>query len=84
MQKVFERLFERVAGLDVHKAQVTAAVRVPDGEGGRLLDVAEFATTVRGPVGVARLACGAWGHASGDGGHRRVLAARVGDPGGRL
>jgi hypothetical protein len=30
MQKVFERLFERVAGLDVHKAHVTAAVRVPD------------------------------------------------------
>jgi transposase len=52
MQKVFERLFERVAGLDVHKAQVTAAVRVPDGDGGRLLDVAEFATTVRGLLGL--------------------------------
>jgi transposase len=52
VQKVFERLFERVAGLDVHKAHVTAAVRVPDGEGGRLLDVAEFATTVRGLLGL--------------------------------
>jgi transposase len=52
MQKVFERLFERVAGLDVHKAQVTAAVRVPDGDAGRLLDVAEFATTVRGLLGL--------------------------------
>ena len=47
-QQVFDRLLERVAGLDVHKAQVTAAVRVPDGDGGRLQDVAEFSTTVRG------------------------------------
>ncbi|MGH3131219.1 MAG: IS110 family transposase [Gaiellaceae bacterium] len=45
---MFERLFERVAGLDVHKAQVTAAVRVPDGRGGRLQEVAEFKTTVQG------------------------------------
>jgi len=52
MQQVFERLLERVAGLDVHKAQVTAAVRVPDGEGGRLQDVAEFSTTVRGLMGL--------------------------------
>ena len=48
MKQVFERIFERVAGLDVHKAQVTAAVRVPDGRGGRLQDVAEFKTTVQG------------------------------------
>src|SRR3982751_2284710 len=52
MQKVFERLFERVAGLDVHKAHCTAAVRVPDADGGRLLDVAEFQTTVRGLLGL--------------------------------
>lgn len=52
MQQVFDRLHERVAGLDVHKAQVTAAVRVPDGERGRLQDVAEFATTVRGLLGL--------------------------------
>jgi transposase len=48
VKQVFERIFERVAGLDVHKAQVTAAVRVPDGHGGRWQDVAEFATTVQG------------------------------------
>jgi len=47
-QQVFDRLLERVAGLDVHKAQVTAAVRVPDGDGGRVQHVAEFSTTVRG------------------------------------
>jgi transposase len=52
VQKVFDQLHERVAGLDVHKAQVTAAVRVPDGEGGRLQDVAEFSTTVRGLLGL--------------------------------
>ena len=48
MKQVFDRIFERVAGLDVHKALLTAAVRVPDGNGGRLLDVAEFKTTVQG------------------------------------
>jgi transposase len=48
VKQVFERIFERVAGLDVHKARVTAAVRVPDGHGGRWQDVAEFATTVQG------------------------------------
>jgi transposase len=40
-------IFERVAALDVHKAQVTACVRVP-GQGGREQHVAEFSTTVRG------------------------------------
>jgi transposase len=40
-------IFERVAALDVHKARVTACVRVP-GAGGREEHLAEFATTVRG------------------------------------
>ena len=44
-----ETVFERVAGLDVHKAQVTACVRVPAG-GGREQELAEFSTTVRGLV----------------------------------
>ena len=42
-----EVIFERVAALDVHKAQVTACVRVPR-EGPREQHLAEFATTVRG------------------------------------
>ncbi len=43
-----ETIVERPAGLDVHKAQVTACVRVP-GEGGeRVQHLAEFPTTVRG------------------------------------
>jgi transposase len=47
-----ETMFERVAGLDVHKAQVTACVRVPAASGAREQQVAEFATTVRGLVGL--------------------------------
>jgi transposase len=43
-----ETVFERVGALDVHKAQVTACVRVPDGVGGRAPHLAQFATTVRG------------------------------------
>jgi transposase len=50
VQRVFDRIHERVAGLDVHKAQVTAAVRVAGREGGRVCEVAEFPTTVRGLV----------------------------------
>ena len=43
-----ETIFERVAGLDVHKAQVTACVRLPTAPGGREQHLAEFSTTVRG------------------------------------
>jgi transposase len=53
MGRVFEQVFERVAGLDVHKAQVTACVRVPDAEGRRVAHLAEFATTVAGLLALA-------------------------------
>jgi transposase len=43
-----EVIVERPAALDVHKAQVTACVRVPDAEGVRQPQLAEFQTTVRG------------------------------------
>ncbi len=43
-----EVLVERQSALDVHKAQVTACVRVPDAGGGRLEHVEQFATTVPG------------------------------------
>lgn len=43
-----ETIVERPAALDVHKAQVTACVRVPGPGGERVLEVAEFQTTVRG------------------------------------
>ncbi len=45
-----ETIFERVGALDVHKAQVTACVRVPDGGGRREAHLAEFSTTVQGLV----------------------------------
>jgi transposase len=41
-------IVERPAALDVHKAQVTACVRVPAADGGREPHLAEFQTTVRG------------------------------------
>lgn len=48
-----ETIVERPAGLDVHRAQVTACVRLP-GEGGeREQHVAEFPTTVRGLLTLA-------------------------------
>ena len=43
-----ETIVERPAALDVHKAQVTACVRVPGVGGERVQEVAEFQTTVRG------------------------------------
>ena len=43
-----EVIVERAAALDVHKAQVTACVRLPSGRDARTQEVAEFATTVRG------------------------------------
>jgi transposase len=43
-----ETIFERVGALDVHKARVTACVRVPDGAGRREPHLAEFAATVHG------------------------------------
>jgi transposase len=39
---------DRAAGLDVHKAQVTACVRVPGRRRERVQEVGEFQTTVRG------------------------------------
>src|SRR5680860_445126 len=48
-----ETIVERPAGLDVHKAQVTACVRVPGPGGTREQHVAEFPTTVRGLLTLA-------------------------------
>ena len=41
-------IVERPAALDVHKEQVTACVRVPDGDGTRRSEVVEFSTMVGG------------------------------------
>ncbi|MDP9273223.1 MAG: IS110 family transposase [Chloroflexota bacterium] len=47
-----ETIVKRAAALDVHKAQVTACVRVPGRGGVRTQELAEFATTVRGLLGL--------------------------------
>jgi transposase len=57
LAKVFDQVHERVAGLDVHKAQVTAAVRIPAPDGGRLLEVTEFRTTVTGLLALRDWLC---------------------------
>jgi len=43
-----DTIYDRVGALDVHKAQVTACVRVPGASGTREPALAEFATTVVG------------------------------------
>jgi transposase len=40
-----EQVFERVCGLDVHKATIAVCVRVPDGKGKRVQYVQTFGTT---------------------------------------
>ena len=47
-----ETIVERPAALDVHKAQVTACVRVPNERGEREEQIAQFATTVGGLLGL--------------------------------
>jgi len=47
-----DQVVERPAGLDVHKAQVTACVRVPGQDGGPREEVREFKTTVRELLGL--------------------------------
>jgi transposase len=48
-----ETIVERPAALDVHKASVTACVRVPAGGGGRDEHLEQFATTVQGLLTLA-------------------------------
>jgi len=48
-----DRLIERCAMLDIHKSQITACVRVPDGAGGRRQEVREFASTTSGLLTLA-------------------------------
>jgi transposase len=48
-----EIVVERVCGLDVHKASVTACVRVPADAGERVKEVVTFRTTVPGLLALA-------------------------------
>jgi transposase len=49
-EAAMERLIERCAGLDVHKASVTATVRVPGDQGGRQTETRTFRATTAGLV----------------------------------
>jgi hypothetical protein len=49
-EEAVERLIERCAGLDVHKASVTATVRVPGDQGGRRTETRTFRATTAGLV----------------------------------
>jgi transposase len=71
-----ETIFERVGALDVHKAQVTACVRVPDHAGRRAPHLAEFSTTVQGLLALRDwLAAHRVTHVAMD--HRRLPDARA-------
>jgi transposase len=75
-----ELIVERPAALDVHKAQVTACVRIPDERGHRHEQIAEFATTVRGLLALRDWLAAHRVEQVCDGGHRCLLEGAVGDP----
>ena len=79
-----ETIYERVGALDVHKAQVTACVRVPEASGRREPASGGVLNDGHWPDSVARLAGGLSRDARRDGSDGRVLAAGVARPGGRL
>ena len=45
-----EKLFERCAGLDIHKDVIVACVRVPDAGGGRRQETRSYQTTTAAPL----------------------------------
>ena len=53
-----ERLIERCAGLDVHKATVTACARTPKASGERRQETRRFATTTQGLTSMAEWLAG--------------------------
>ena len=75
-------MVERCAGLDVHRDDVVATVRVP-GQGRRRWDqqTRTFRATLGGLAELAEWLAASGGHARGDGGDRRLLEDRL--PGAR-
>src|SRR6266704_1448396 len=70
-----EQIHDRVAGLDVHRDQVTVSVRTPGPRGGVHTEKARFGTTTGGLAALAEWLARGRGHAGRDGGHGRVLEA---------
>ena len=77
-------IVERQSALDVHKAQVTACVRVPGADGQRVQQRRAVQDDRARAAGVGGLAQSARGDACRDGGHRRLLEARLAFARGRL
>jgi hypothetical protein len=71
-------MVERPAALDVHKAQMTACVRMPAGRDGRSHEIAEFATSVRGLLPLHDRLCAHHVTPVGHGGYRCLLEASLG------
>ena len=67
-----QTIYERVGALDVHRAQVTACVRVPDDGGRREPHLAGVSTTVTGLMGLRD-----WLAAATPGTSSRSRAARL-------
>jgi transposase len=68
-----QQLFERVAGLDVHRQTVAVCVRVPGAAGERAQHIRMFGTTSRRLGRPARLVGSVSGDPGRHGEHRRVL-----------
>jgi hypothetical protein len=77
-----DAVVERVAGLDVHKKTVMAAVRTAGQGGRRWQEVREFTTYTEGLLALREWLVSEEVTPGGDGGHRRLLEAGVARLGG--
>ena len=69
-----DQIYDRVAGLDVHRDNVVACFRRLGPRGGVVFEKDRFRSTTAG-LGSGGVADGQAGGAGGDGGHWRVLEA---------
>ena len=77
-------MYERCAGLDVHKKTVVACVLIPDGQVGWGQEIPHLWDDDGRFARALRLAAGVWVHACRHREHRRLLEAGVQHPGGHL
>ena len=80
-----QEIIERVAALDIGKAELVCCVRVPGpGRRRRMQEVRTYSTMTRSLLADGRLAGRAGGDPGGDGGDQRLLEAAVLPAGGRV
>jgi hypothetical protein len=70
-----QQIYDRVAGLDVHRDSVVACFRRLGPRGGVVFEKERFGTTTAKLRELGGVAGRAGGGVGGDGGHRRVLEA---------